>query len=110
MTRLPDTNRLIQYEDEHIIVCIKPHGIATQGKSLRTPDMVTMLKTHLSQITPQKTDSLSGSCSSVRSACHRNTRFCQNTDCRQRAEPPDSSPRIREILSRLTGKYSSPKY
>lgn len=54
MTRLPDTNRLIQYEDEHIIVCIKPHGIATQGKSLRTPDMVTMLKTHLSQITPKK--------------------------------------------------------
>ena len=28
----------ILYEDPHILVCVKPHGIATQSKSIRYPD------------------------------------------------------------------------
>ena len=26
----------ILYEDPHILVCVKPHGIATQSKSIRS--------------------------------------------------------------------------
>lgn len=37
----------ILYEDDHILVCVKPHGIATQGKSIRYPDMVSLIKNHL---------------------------------------------------------------
>ena len=35
----------ILYEDPHILVCVKPHGIATQSKSIRYPDMVSLIKT-----------------------------------------------------------------
>ncbi len=34
----------ILYEDPHILVCVKPHGIATQSKSIRYPDMVSLIK------------------------------------------------------------------
>ncbi len=37
----------ILYEDNHIIVCIKPHGIATQSKQVGQPDMVSLLKNHI---------------------------------------------------------------
>lgn len=37
----------ILYEDPHILVCVKPHGIATQSKSIRYPDMVSLIKNHL---------------------------------------------------------------
>ncbi len=37
----------IIYEDKQIIVCEKPHGIATQSKRLGSPDMVSLLKNHL---------------------------------------------------------------
>ena len=36
----------ILYEDPHILVCVKPHGIATQSKSIRYPDMVSLIKNH----------------------------------------------------------------
>ncbi len=39
----------IIYEDSHIIVCEKPHGIATQSKQIGAPDMVSILKNHISQ-------------------------------------------------------------
>lgn len=39
----------ILYEDDHILVCIKPHGIATQSKSIRYPDMVSLIKNHLAK-------------------------------------------------------------
>lgn len=39
----------ILYEDPHILVCVKPHGIATQSKSIRYPDMVSLIKNHLAQ-------------------------------------------------------------
>lgn len=42
----------ILYEDTHILVCVKPHGIATQSKRLGTPDMVSLLKNHLSKTRP----------------------------------------------------------
>ena len=42
------TNTLeILYEDNHIIVCVKPHGIATQSRRLGSPDMVNLLKNHI---------------------------------------------------------------
>ena len=37
------------YEDPHILVCVKPHGIATQSKSIRYPDMVSLIKNHLAK-------------------------------------------------------------
>lgn len=51
MPRLSDITSMILYEDKHILVCIKPHGTATQSKSLRVPDMVTLLKKYLAQET-----------------------------------------------------------
>ena len=45
----------ILYEDPHILVCVKPHGIATQSKSIRYPDMVSLIKNHLAQ---NSTDSM----------------------------------------------------
>ena len=42
------TNTLeILYEDNHILVCIKPHGIATQSRRIDQPDMEHMLLNHL---------------------------------------------------------------
>ncbi len=43
----PEIDSLIIYEDAHIIVCHKPAGIPTQTARIGTPDMVSMLKTHL---------------------------------------------------------------
>ena len=39
----------ILYEDPHILICVKPHGIATQSKSIRYPDMVSLIKNHLAK-------------------------------------------------------------
>ena len=39
----------ILYEDPHILVCVKPHGIATQSKSIRYPDMVSLIRNHLTK-------------------------------------------------------------
>lgn len=47
------TNLNILYEDNYIIVCVKPHGIATQNQRVGTPDMVSLLKNHISRTTPQ---------------------------------------------------------
>lgn len=44
----------ILYEDDQIIVCVKPHGIATQSRSLATPDMVRLIKSHLYQANPTR--------------------------------------------------------
>ena len=39
----------ILYEDPHILVCVKPHGIATQSKNIRYPDMVSLIRNHLAK-------------------------------------------------------------
>lgn len=39
----------ILYEDTDIIVCVKPHGLATQSKSFRTPDLEKMLLNHIAR-------------------------------------------------------------
>ncbi|MCI8561038.1 MAG: RNA pseudouridine synthase [Dorea sp.] len=39
----------ILYEDTYIIVCVKPSGIATQSKSIKSPDMVSILKNHIAK-------------------------------------------------------------
>lgn len=37
----------IIYEDNDIIVCVKPAGIPTQSSNIKTPDMVSLLKNHI---------------------------------------------------------------
>lgn len=37
----------ILYEDQHVLVCVKPSGTATQSKSVRSPDMESLIKNHL---------------------------------------------------------------
>lgn len=44
----------ILYEDSELIVCIKPAGVPTQSKDIRTPDMETLLKTHIRKNSPSK--------------------------------------------------------
>ena len=44
----------ILYEDEHIIVAVKPSGLATQSGKVGQPDMVSELKKHLASQTPGK--------------------------------------------------------
>lgn len=39
----------ILYEDSHIIVCFKPHGIATQSRKAGVPDMEHMILNHIAQ-------------------------------------------------------------
>lgn len=42
------TNSLhILFEDPDIIVCEKPHGVATQSRRIGSPDMVNLIKRHL---------------------------------------------------------------
>ncbi|BDF32045.1 RNA pseudouridine synthase [Lachnospiraceae bacterium] len=43
----------ILFEDKYIIVCVKPHGVATQSKSTAVQDMESMLKTHIFSYRPQ---------------------------------------------------------
>lgn len=44
------TNNInILYEDTQIIVCVKPAGVATQSKRIGSPDMVSLLKNHISK-------------------------------------------------------------
>lgn len=39
----------ILYEDDAVLVCIKPAGIPTQSRQIGTPDMETLLKNHIAQ-------------------------------------------------------------
>ena len=49
----PDTPEIL-YEDGHILVCVKPHGTATQSRQVGRPDMVNLLKNHICQNAPEK--------------------------------------------------------
>lgn len=42
----------ILYEDDDIIVCVKPHGLATQTKRAGTPDLEHMLRNHIAKENP----------------------------------------------------------
>ena len=42
----------ILYEDPDIIVCFKPHGLATQSHRISTPDLEHMILNHLHRIWP----------------------------------------------------------
>ena len=37
----------VLYEDEHILVCIKPMGVPAQSDKTRDPDMITLVKKYL---------------------------------------------------------------
>lgn len=50
----------ILYEDAHILVCVKPHGIATQSKNIRYPDMVSLIKNHLVRASGETSSPSSG--------------------------------------------------
>lgn len=39
----------ILYEDNDILVCVKPHGIPTQTKNIHIPDVESILKNHLAK-------------------------------------------------------------
>lgn len=43
----------IIYEDQQLLVCIKPAGIPTQSSRIQTPDMVSILKNYLYNNSPQ---------------------------------------------------------
>lgn len=49
-------NMNILYEDAQIIVCVKPAGIATQSKRIGSPDMVSLLKNHISRTSGKSGD------------------------------------------------------
>lgn len=42
-------NLNILYEDNHIIVCVKPAGVLSQSSDLNIPDMLTILKQYLKE-------------------------------------------------------------
>ena len=69
------TNLNILYEDDYILVCVKPHGIATQSKSIRYPDMVSLIKNHLAVSTKSKKSTASsnknGPCEPYLAVIHR---------------------------------------
>lgn len=44
----------ILYEDDSILVCIKPSGVPVQTRSAATPDMESLLKNHLAKSSPKK--------------------------------------------------------
>ncbi|MCI8581012.1 MAG: RluA family pseudouridine synthase [Dorea sp.] len=44
----------VLYEDTHILVCIKPSGTATQSRSIKSPDMESILKNHIAKSTACK--------------------------------------------------------
>lgn len=44
----------ILYEDNHIVVCHKAAGVATQSRKISEPDMVSLLKKHIYQNSIQK--------------------------------------------------------
>lgn len=46
----------ILYEDQDLIVCVKPSGIATQSSRIGTPDMVSILKNHIYKNSEKKTE------------------------------------------------------
>ena len=37
----------VLYEDDHILVCIKPMGVPAQSDKTRDPDMITLVKKYL---------------------------------------------------------------
>ena len=39
----------ILYEDKDIIVCVKPHGLATQSRRIGSPDLESLIKTHIAE-------------------------------------------------------------
>ena len=44
----------ILFEDPYILVCLKPAGIPVQSRMLSQPDMVSILKNHLSAESSKK--------------------------------------------------------
>lgn len=46
---MKQTQLNIIFEDNDILVCVKPAGIATESANIRTPDMISMVKSYLLQ-------------------------------------------------------------
>ena len=41
---------IIIYEDDHIILCDKPAGLAVEGRNIRTPDLMSMLRMRMKEM------------------------------------------------------------
>ena len=82
----------ILYEDQDIIVCLKPAGIPTQTSRPGLPDMVSILKNHIYQNSAHKKQP-------YLAVIHRLACICQNTCRCQRAEPSAPEFWLRQILS-----------
>lgn len=48
----PKQSLTILYEDTDILVCVKPHGLATQTKRIGSPSLEHMLRSHIAKSNP----------------------------------------------------------
>ena len=95
----------ILYEDPSLIVCAKPHGIATQSRNIGVRDMESMLKTYIYQHCSPKNKNysqraLSGRYPPTGPACFRNTCFLKNTTVCKSPESPAAKEAVPKILPR----------
>ena len=76
----------ILYEDTHILVCVKSHGIATQSRKLGSPDMVSLLKNHIAHSNHSKGEPYLAVIHRLTGI--RNFGLCKNSLRCQRTKPP----------------------
>ncbi len=91
----------ILYEDDQIIVCVKPHGIATQSRSVAVPDMERLIKNHLCRSAPG--NAASAGKQPYLAVIHRLDQPVAGIGIRQDQIRPDSSPIPRKPLSAIYG-------
>ncbi len=90
----------ILYEDAHILVCIKPHGIATQSRRIGQPDMVNLLKNHIHKTDRTKGEPYLAVHPPLRPARNRNPGLRQDALRGKGTEPPAYQPGLWQILPR----------
>ena len=78
----------ILYEDPDIIVCFKPHGLATQSHRISTPDLEHMILNHLAE-----TEHRSSS-HKHRSAPYLAARIRYSGICQESKGCPESEPSV----------------
>ena len=84
----------IIYEDEDIIVCKKPAGVATQTRRIGQADMESLLKITVHQ----RGASLYWCGTSVRPAGGRHYGVCKNKEAAAGSKPPDQNKTGGQIL------------
>lgn len=91
------TNNInILYEDTQILVCVKPWpGVATQSKRIGSPDMVSLLKNHISMTSGKSGRAVPCRHSQTGPACKWNSCLRQDACCRKGTEPAAYNFRLR---------------